>query len=99
MAVPFLLLTIEELTDGRVHVEWETVADDGLLLVEGDIFTPDPEVGLEEAVGQWLEARRAKRQQINNSPKVGTKPRPKIKRETAVLDQSAVGRLKSRVAQ
>ncbi len=94
--VPFTLLEVTEYVDGRVFCRWETVADDGFLLVEGDVFTPDPDLDLEEAISLWLETKKTKREELNQTPPVPKTPTPQVKRATALLN---LNRLKTRVDQ
>ena len=94
--VPFKILSVEERTNGDVFIEYETVADDGDRLVEGDVFTPDPDQDLEEAIVEWLTEKKQLREAINNSPR--TRPStPRVKRTTAALDKRALNRVRSRV--
>lgn len=94
--VPFKVLEVQERMDGSVFVEYETVADDGDRLVEGDVFTPNPESDLEEAIVEWLNEKKRHRAEINDRPRRST-PKPRVKRSTAVLNDQAVNRVRSRV--
>jgi hypothetical protein len=95
--VPFSIIEVEEYVDGRVAVTYETVADDDLPLIETDVFTPDPTTDLEEALTEWLTAKKTWRAEINARPKPEAPAKPKVKRTTAVLDDQAVNRVRSQV--
>lgn len=94
--VPFSVLKIEELMDGRVRVEWETIADDELRLVESDIFTPDPGGDLEDQLVSWLEGKRQQRERLNALRRSDPPPVPRIKRTTRTLNEAAIQRLQDR---
>jgi len=94
--VPFKILDITEYVNGTIHVEYETIADDGLTLVEGDVFTPTGTTDLEEEVTAWLNEKKTKRTEINARPKPEV-TKPRVKRTTAVLSPEALSRVRSRV--
>lgn len=94
MPVPFQVNVIEETVDGRVYVEWETIADDGLPLVEGDYFEVEAS---EAAVIHALEDVQARRARLNATPKTPRTAPPARKQSTARLTDDAKGRIAQKV--
>lgn len=92
--VEFEVLEVVEYTDGRVFVKYRTVADDGLPLVEGDTFTPGDDDDLEGAITEWLTAKRAHRTQLNKTPMVVGRPKPRVRRTSRRLSDTALERIK-----
>lgn len=97
--VPFQILEVVEYVDGRIFIEYETVADDGERLVEGDVFTPDPDDDIEEAVAEWLEHKKIRRAKINSDSQQPRGTLPRVRHKTRRLNDSALARVKARVQQ
>ena len=84
----FAVDKIEELVDGRVFVEWTTVADDGLPLTEGDFFDIVDDETIEDCVTRNVAAKKLEREQFNlTPPRNTTRQTPPRKRTTAVLSR------------
>lgn len=94
MAVPFQVDSIEELVDGRLFVQWTTIADDGLRLEEGDYFTPEEGESLEDCLNRRLGEVKASRDRINASPKARKPSRPPRKQTTRVMTDAQVAAIR-----
>jgi len=96
MSVPFEINKIEELVDGRIFVEWVTIADDGFRLEEGDYFTPEVGESLEDCLDRCLGDVKVKRAKHNAKPaKKNIKVEPKRKKTTRTISDTAIETLKT----
>ena len=90
--VPFTLIEATELDGDRVFVEWETIADDGNRLVEGDYFELDGTT-LEAAVEAFMEVKKGERLEIN------ARPLPDVSEpgERGKISKAAKGRIQKKL--
>lgn len=64
MSVPFEILSVQKRADG-IFVEWRTVADDGGILEEGNLFQPEEGETDEECVARCVAKVKKLRKMIN----------------------------------